>query len=342
MTAGPFVWALLAAALFGASTPASKALLDELGPFTLAGLLYLGAALAVVPRAGGVPRGALRDGRTLRRLGGAVLFGGVVGPVLLLAGLAIASASAVSIWLSLETVFTALLARVFFREHVGPRTALAIALIVASSALLASPSLEALTPAALLVAGACLAWGLDNNLMSLVDGVSPAQSTLVKGLVAGATNLAIGLVVEGVPAFDPRTLALALLVGATGYGISLVLYVAASQQLGATRSQAVFSTAPFWGVALSWLVLGEPVTPIAVVASVLLALALVVLPRDRHAHAHTHERIEHAHWHRHDDAHHEHAHEVVPRFGWHFHAHVHDPLTHEHAHEPDLHHRHDH
>lgn len=342
MIAGPFLWALLAAALFGASTPASKALLEELGPFTLAGLLYLGAALAVVPQARTIPSAALRDGRTLRRLGGAVVFGGIAGPVLLLAGLALASASAVSIWLSLETVFTALLARLFFREHVGARTALAILLIITSSALLASPSLEALTPAALLVGGACLAWGLDNNLMSLVDGMSPAQSTLVKGLVAGATNLAIGLAIEDAPAIGWRTLALAMLVGATGYGLSLVLYVGASQQLGATRSQAVFSSAPFWGVALSWLALGEPVTPSALVASVLLAIALVILPRDRHAHTHVHERVEHAHWHRHDDAHHEHPHDGMPPLGWHFHAHVHEPVTHEHAHEPDLHHRHDH
>jgi drug/metabolite transporter (DMT)-like permease len=252
------------------------------------------------------------------------------------------TASAVSIWLSLETVFTALLARFFFREHLGPRTAVALALIIASSALLASPSIEALTPAALLVAGACLAWGLDNNLMSVVDGVSPAHSTLAKGLVAGTTNVALGIAIEGVPQAGLGTLGAALVVGTLGYGISLVLYVAASQQLGATRSQAVFSSAPFWGLAIAWLVLGEPITIVSIVAGVLLALALALLPRERHAHGHTHLPMEHGHWHRHDDGHHEHAHQRAPRLGWHSHFHAHEPITHEHVHEPDLHHRHEH
>jgi drug/metabolite transporter (DMT)-like permease len=342
MTPGPFLWALLAAALFGAATPASKALLDDVGPFTLAGLLYLGAAIAVLPTLRALPRRVLDDRPTLRRLAGAVVLGGIVGPALLMIGLAHASASAVSIWLSLETVFTALLARAFFREHVSARTVLALLMIVGAVALLASPSPAALTPAALLVAGACLAWGADNNLMSLVDGVSPAQSTFVKGLVAGATNLGIGLAVEGAPSASPSTLGLGLVVGALGYGASLVLYVAASQQLGATRSQLVFSTAPFWGLGISWAALGDPITPVAIAAGALVALALAMLPRDRHAHRHVHVPIAHAHWHRHDDGHHHHAHERPPRLGWHYHAHQHDAEEHEHPHEPDLHHRHGH
>ena len=343
MALGPLIAALVAAALFGASTPAAKVLLGTLGPFTLAGLLYLGAALAVLPVARGIPRQALRDRSTVGRLGGAVVLGGVVGPVLMLAGLRLAGAGSVSIWLTLETVFTALLARVFFREHLGWRAGGAIALIVGASALLATPSVAALTPAALLIAGACLAWGLDNNLMALVDRVSPAQSTLVKGVVAGTVNLAIGIAVEGVPDARIATLALALLVGALGYGLSLVLYVGASQQAGATRSQVVFSTAPLWGAALSWAVLGEPITATAATAIALVAIALALLATGRlaHAHPHTHAPMRHAHWHRHDDGHHDHAH-ATPILGWHSHPHEHEPITHEHAHEPDLHHRHTH
>ena len=345
MSVGPLLATLVAAALFGAATPASKGLVGELGPFSLAGLLYLGAALAVIPAARGVPREALRDRATLRRLGGAVLLGGVVGPVLMLAGLRLASAGAVSIWLSLETVLTAILARVFFREHLGWRSGGAVALIAGASVLLASPSLAALTPAALLVAGACLAWAMDNNLMSLVDRVSPAQSTLVKGVVAGGTNLALGVTLEGVPTASPGTIALALAVGALGYGMSLVLYVGASQQAGAMRSQVVFSTAPLWGAALSWVVLGEPMTPIGGAAMALVAAALVLLALDRRSHAHRHAHVptQHAHWHHHPDDHHDHAHADGATFsGWHSHPHEHEPMTHDHAHEPDLHHRHEH
>lgn len=343
MAARPLLAALVAAALFGAATPASKGLLGALGPFTLAGLLYLGAALAVLPAARSVPGGALRDRTTVRRLGGAVVLGGVVGPVLMLAGLRIASAGAVSIWLTLETVLTALLARVFFREHLGWRTGAAVALTAAASVLLASPSLAALTPAALLVAAACFAWAIDNNLMSLVDRVSPAQSTLVKGVVAGTTNLAVGVAIEGVPPAAPGAIALALGIGALGYGVSLVLYVGASQQVGATRSQVVFSTAPLWGAALSWAVLGEAMTPIVAAAMALVAAALVLLALNRraHAHRHTHEAMQHAHWHHHCDGHHDHAH-AVPFSGWHSHEHTHEPRTHEHPHQPDLHHRHEH
>lgn len=164
-------------------------------------------------------------------------------------------------------------------------------------------------------------------------------------MVAGATNLGIGIAVEGVPSTDAATLALALAVGALGYGISLVLYVGASQQAGATRSQVVFSTAPLWGAALSWALFGEAMTSVLALAMGLVAAALALLAADRrvHAHIHAHTRMEHAHWHHHADGHHEHDHpEGVNASGWHSHPHTHEPVTHEHAHDPDLHHRHDH
>jgi drug/metabolite transporter (DMT)-like permease len=188
-----------------------------------------------------------------------------------------------------------------------------------------------------LVGLGCLAWGLDNNLTAVISTFSPAQTTFVKGLVAGCVNLGLALALEGAPA--GAVVLPALAVGMLAYGASIVLYVAGAQQLGATRAQMLFATAPFWGVALAWA--REPVQLAQLLAGALMAGALVLVHGERHAHAHTHEALTHAHWHRHDDGHHDHAHDP-PVSGWHSHAHAHTAHTHAHAHQPDLHHRHDH
>ena len=189
--------------------------------------------------------------------------------------------------------------------------------------------------------GGCFAWGLDNNLSALIAGYTPAQTTFVKGLGAGLVNAALALWHHGPPPLGPPVL-LALVVGVFAYGASIVLYVAGAQQLGATRAQMIFATAPFWGLALAWLGLGEAVLPAQLVAGATMFIALVVLFSERHAHHHSHEPERHTHWHRHDDGHHEHPHAGVPRWGWHIHEHEHVVLNHEHPHRPDLHHRHGH
>jgi drug/metabolite transporter (DMT)-like permease len=338
----PVLWCLLAAALFGASTPASKVLLGGVGPLTLAGLLYLGAALATAPFSfkGGSPE-RRRDPANLRRLAGAVVFGGVLGPIALLLGLELAPAASVSLWLNLESVATAGLAWLFFREHMDGRTAAANIAVVAAGIWLSAPEGFRFAPAALLVGGAALCWGLDNNLTAMIDGYTPAQSTFVKGLVAGAVNLGLGLAIEGqFP--GPGLLIGALALGALAYGASIVLYIAGAQQLGATRSQMIFASAPFVGVALSWLVLGEPVLGAQIGAGVLMVGALGLMLTADHGHAHEHEALTHTHPHRHDDGHHGHSHPDLPGEAWHTHEHAHDATAHTHAHQPDLHHRHRH
>ncbi|MCB9535940.1 MAG: DMT family transporter [Myxococcales bacterium] len=189
--AAPIVWGLAAAALFGASTPIAKTLLATLSPWTLAGLLYVGAAAAVLPFAfrGGSPT-RRRDAANLRRLAGAVLFGGVLGPVALLQGLTRAPAASVALWLNLETAATALFAWLVFREHLGRRGALANLAVVIAGAMLVGPAGADLTAAGW-VGLAALCWGLDNNLTALIDGYTPAQSTLAKGVAAGGCNLVI-------------------------------------------------------------------------------------------------------------------------------------------------------
>jgi drug/metabolite transporter (DMT)-like permease len=281
------------------------------------------------------------DPRSARRLAGAVLFGGIIGPVLLLTGLSMASAASVALWLNLETVATAFLARYFFKEHLGPRTWLAVGLIVIASVTLSGATLSAALPG-LLVALACLCWGLDNNLTAVIDQYTPAQITFVKGLVAGIFNTSLGLLVTDTD-LDVAFVGPALGIGALAYGASILLYVSGAQQLGATRSQLIFSTAPAWGIVLAWGVLGEAVEALQLVAAGLMALAIWLWLSEQHEHKHAHSATSHTHWHRHDDAHHEHAHaDGKSGPSWHSHQHTHEPTVHSHEHRPDLHHRHDH
>lgn len=330
------------AALFGAATPVSKQLLGDIPPLVLAGLLYLGAALALLPavlRTRG--SSSIPKDRTNRlRLSGAVFFGGIVGPVLLLLGLQLSLSASVAMLLSLETVATALLAFFFFREHLGRWTITASVGVVLASALLAFVGGRPSLLGALLVAGACVAWGLDNNLTALIDGITPTESTFWKGLTAGIVNLSLGLLLGAGPLGSAWLWA--LVVGGLSYGVSITLYIHSAQILGATRSQMVFACAPVFGVAGSVLWLGEGMSSLQVTAALLLAVALTLLFLERHEHAHVHEALEHVHSHRHDDGHHDHAHADLPAEVRHSHLHRHERVEHSHPHWPDLHHRHEH
>lgn len=288
-------------------------------------------------------RGARRriDRASALRLAGAVLFGGVAGPVLLLLGLRLAGAGSVALLLNLEMAATAVLGALLFREPLGPAGWLGAAGVAVAGAILGGAGGWPGVASALLVAAACICWGLDNHLTALVDGITPARSTAVKGAVAGAANVAIGVAASPLAA-APAEVASALGLGALAYGASIALYVASAQQLGATRAQAVFASAPFAGAGLAWAVLGERPGAPQVAAALLLVASIAALLRSRHAHLHAHAAVEHVHAHRHDDGHHLHAHPGQPPATRHTHPHRHEPLVHAHPHWPDLHHRHDH
>lgn len=336
--------ALLAAVLFGAATPLNKVLLADLTPFQLAGLLYLGAACGVAPTTmrRGAPGAPWRVHRRSRlRLLGIVLAGGVIGPILLLLALQLEPASVVSLWLSFELAATAVLGVTLFRDHLGFAGWAGVACTLGGVILLATPGDAGGLRAGLCVLAACFCWGLDNQLSALIDDMSPAQITFWKGLVAGAVNLTIGLVRAPLDA-GPRVVASGLLVGALSYGASIVLLISAARRIGATRAQASFTTAPFFGGALSVLLLHEPIGPGVFGASLLFGVGLVLLGRERHGHRHVHEAIEHDHEHRHDDVHHDHFHPDAPASTRHSHVHRHEAIVHDHPHSPDLHHRHPH
>jgi drug/metabolite transporter (DMT)-like permease len=341
--------ALSAAVLFGSGTPLAKALLDHTGPWLLAALLYLGsgAGLWLVRSIRRSPAVALsaNDGRWLA---GAVLSGGVMAPVLLMWGLDAMPASAASLLLNAEAVFTALLAWFVFRENVDQRIALGMFAIVAGAVVLAWPADNAVESAgvlpALAVLAACLGWALDNNLTRKVALEDASWIAMIKGLVAGATNLVLAFVFGAVwPGVG--TVVGAGLIGFFSYGASLALFVVALRHLGTARTGAYFSVAPFFGAALALAVFNEPFTLQLFAAAALMAVGVALHLTERHQHRHTHAPLEHTHEHVHGtgDPHHDHGHdEAVPPGTRHTHAHKHLPLTHTHEHFPDMHHRHDH
>ena len=339
--------ALVAAALFGASTPFAKLLLGDISPVMLAGLLYLGsglglALLRLVQSRNERPREARLAGSDWGWLAGAIFSGGVVAPVLLLWGLAGGGAADTSLLLNFEGVMTTLVAGLLFREAIGGRIWLAALVMLAGGLVLAyDPKAPlAFSPQALAVVGACLAWALDNNLTRKVAGADPVVTAMAKGLAAGTFNLALGLALGGkFPA--PGNAIGAVTLGFFAYGVSLVLFIYALRHLGAARTGSHFSTAPFIGAAIAVPLLGEPLTPGLIAATSLMAAATWLVLTESHEHEHQHQRLVHTHRHVHDK-HHQHAHRGDEGAEPHSHEHVHEPMRHTHPHLPDLHHRHEH
>jgi len=336
-------YALASAALFGASTPFAKLLLGEVAPLLLAGLLYLGSGAGLLAWSLVRKTSSSLSRSDLPWLAGAIAAGGVVGPALLMYGLTRTDGSTASLLLNLEAVFTAAIAWIVFRENVDRRVFLGMAAIVAGGVVLSWAELPrdgGLTGAAL-IAAACLAWGIDNNLTRRVSGGNAVVIAGTKGMVAGAVNLALGLV-QGAALPSAGMLASAATLGLVGYGISLALFVVALRHLGTARTGAYFSVAPFFGAALALLVLRESPGAAFWIAGALMAAGVWLHLTERHEHTHVHEPMEHSHPHVHDEHHqHEHA------FAWdgrepHVHPHAHRGMTHSHPHYPDLHHRHDH
>lgn len=333
----------VAALLFGASTPAASKLAGRMNAFTLAGLLYVGAALAVLPVVAVVARPTRAAvSRGLPRLAVAVVSGGAIGPVLLALGLRRTSAATASLLLNLELVLTALVAAVVFAEHLGRWVISGMVLVTGAAALLGSGGTAGLRWGALLVVGACACWAVDNSVTANLAELAPAHITFAKGVVAGSVNLAIGLV-AGVPSGWP--VLGALVVGAIGYGASITLWVSGARDLGAARGQLVFAGAPFVGAIVSWTVLGEAVAWRQVVALTVAAVGVALVLRSGHEHEHHHVEMFHDHEHVHggaeSDHHHDHEHPTGFE-GRHRHEHVHVPEVHSHTHVPDLHHRHRH
>ena len=341
------IHALLAAALFGASTPFAKLLLGEVSPWLLAGLLYLGSGFGLVLARLLRDRGWKPSGLTAGEwpwLLGAIFFGGVLGPLALMFGLTHTSASTASLLLNLEAVLTAVIAWVVFKENADRRIVLGMLAIVAGGVVLAWPdgqggATDWLGPLA--IVGACLCWAIDNNLTRRVSASDALFIAGTKGAMAGVVNAGLALALG---ASLPAALILVgtLSVGLLGYGISLVFFVLALRGLGTARTGAYFSIAPFIGTAVSLALLGESTSAAFWLAAALMGWGVWLHLTEHHEHEHNHEPMEHSHRHVHD-AHHRHQHD----FAWngdesHEHWHRHEAMVHKHPHYPDTHHRHKH
>ena len=347
---GPFL-ALGSAFLFGASTPIAKLLLGLTDPLLLAGLLYLGsgAGLSSVAIGGrlldlGRPEAPLRA-RDLPWLAAIVLFGGILGPALLMWGLSLTPASTSSLLLNTEGLATMAIAWLVFRENADRRIFLGAMAILAGAILLSWPEAADSGPrlnwGSVLIVLACVSWGIDNNLTRKLSAADPLQIAMIKGLVAGAVNLALALA-RGASLPGPTTLAAAATVGFLGYGVSLVLFVFALRHLGAARTGAYFSTAPFIGAVLALPLFGETPTLALIGAALLMGIGVYLHLAEPHDHEHLHELLEHEHRHVHD-IHHQHDHASADPAGEpHSHWHRHPRVLHKHPHYPDLHHRHRH
>ncbi len=348
------LYALLAAILFGASTPLAKQLLGEMSPALLAGLLYLGSGLGLAMAR------VLRD-RTWQPSGlatgewpwlmGAIVFGGVLGPLALMMGLRYTASATASLMLNLEAVLTAVIAWIAFKENADRRVVLGMAAIVLGGVVLAWPANSANAPSTsgssglwglAAVATACLCWAIDNNLTRKVSASDALFIASSKGLIAGLVNVGIAMFMNSTGAALPSasTVLFTMLLGFLGYGISLVLFVLALRGLGTARTGAYFSTAPFIGAAIAILWLGESISPAFMFAIVFMGIGVWLHLTEHHAHDHTHEPLAHTHAHVHDE-HHQHAHDAsLDKATLHTHEHVHAIITHKHPHYPDIHHRH--
>jgi drug/metabolite transporter (DMT)-like permease len=345
-----YLYAIVSAFLFGASTPAAKYLLGEIEPWLLAGIFYLGSGLGIICilviqsliKRQSMPEPDLNK-RDWTFLLIATVFGGIIGPVLLMQGLVNSAAADVSLLLILESVFTFIIAWLIFKEHTNKQLILGVLLIIIGSIVLGfntdnDVNLESVT----LIIGACLAWAIDNNITRNISASNPLKIVAFKSTVAGVTNISLAVLLGAAIPKDISVIFTSAVVGFLGYGFSLVLFVLSLRHIGTARTSAYFSISPFIGAACAVIFLGEPLTWQLITAGIFMGLGIWLHVTEQHDHWHEHEYLIHDHQHVHDE-HHQHTHkESDPSSEPHSHMHEHMPLAHAHFHYPDIHHRHEH
>jgi drug/metabolite transporter (DMT)-like permease len=344
------IYGIIAAALFGASAPFSKLLLDNVTPLQLAGLLYLGSGLSLLLVK--LVRSSLKLDRDTAKLEkadmpwllGAVVSGGIGAPIALLIGLSMTTASTASILLNFEAVATAVIAGLFFREYIGKKVIIAISILTLASLILTvdfSGSFG-ISWGALLILLACVLWGIDNNLTRNISSKDPTTIVIVKGISAGLFSILLSIALKNrLP--NAVNMLSGLTLGGLCYGISLILFILTLKDIGSSRASALFAAAPFIGAAISFVIFANRPSLNFLISVPLMVFGTFLLFKESHGHAHRHERVDHEHIHRHDDEHHGHSHENgAQEYLSHNHLHHHESIVHFHNHMPDIHHRHGH
>ncbi len=338
---------IISALLFGAATPASKLLLNDvnINPIILASLYYLGAALFLFPFSMSQFTREIKhlksDKKDFYRIIGAIIFGGIIGPICLLFGIKLMDATSASLLLNFESVATAFLGWLLFKEHISGKVVVSSFLTLVAGVLLVLNQDFSINWGGVLIGLACLSWGFDNNFTATVEGLTPATNTIIKGLAAGLFNFILAWLYYDLN-IELINVIYALLVGGFSYGLSISLYISSARYLGATRAQIVFAINPFLGLLLSYFIFNDLLDLKFFFALSVMIIAVIILYIERHVHLHEHLELEHEHEHTHDDDHHSHSHPGLPAKTKHIHRHYHTALTHSHLHYPDIHHKHRH
>jgi len=344
--------ALLAALLFGASAPFSKLLLNEFKPLQLAGILYLGSGFGLlivkliqIKILKVKNEEAKINQKELLWLIGAVVFGGIFAPIILMIGLNQTQASTASLLLNFEAVATTIIALIFFKEHIGKKIWFSITLITMASIIL---SLDlsgkwGLSIGALGIILACILWGIDNNFTRNISLKDPFIIVIVKGLCAGCFSLLLSAIL-GYSLPELNKIIFGLILGFFSYGFSLLLFILALRNLGSVRASAFFGFAPFLGTLISFIIFKDIYNILFYLSLPLMITGAYLLFKEKHLHMHSHEKLAHEHIHEHHDEHHQHNHKnnELIRDQKHSHLHKHEKLEHTHEHLPDIHHRHEH
>lgn len=344
-------YALMAAILFASSTPLSKILIGDIDPIPMAAFLYLGSGIGAF-----LLRGILKikDPAKTREakltkpdipwLAGAILFGGVLAPIVLLFGLQITPASTASLLLNFENVATALIAAVFFKEAIGKRVGWAIALITIASIFLSLTwGKWGFSVGVFLILAAGVFWGLDNNFTRNISERDPLQIVMFKGLGAGLFSLVLTFLLHK-PLPDIGKILLSSGLGVVSYGLSIALIILSMRGLGSARAYAWFGSSPFIALLLSLAIFQDKPNPNLWIGLAFMLAGAWLMLSESHAHKHLHSHLIHDHAHTHPDDHHTHSHPELEPLGkiTHSHFHEHEPFEHSHEHTPDIHHRHEH
>lgn len=343
----PISMALLAAVLYGISAPFSKMLLKQLSPYMMASLLYLGAGMGmlIINTAKKIFSSEKAEASITKKELKYVVFMillDIVAPILFMLGLRLSASSSASLLNNFEIVATSLIALMVFKEAVGRRMWIAIALITIASIVLSVNDFSSfnLSLGSIFILLACVTWGFENNCTRMLSLKDPIQIVIIKGLGSGVGALIIALILNMV-SFNLNYMLFALLLGFLAYGLSIFFYIKAQRDLGAARTSAFYAAAPFIGVIISWLILRESISLSFFIALAIMLIGTYFAISERHLHMHIHKKTTHEHTHSHDDMHHTHSHEGSVQ-GKHSHEHTHDSVEHKHPHTPDTHHRHSH
>jgi len=340
------LYAIMAAVCYGISSPVSKIILEDIPPIFMASLLYLGAGLGMgfVVLAKN-PKDKIHTEAKLGRNDLPYIIGmialDITAPILLMSGLMLSSPASVSLLNNFEIVATAVIALAVFKEMVGKRMWLSIILITISTILLSFEDIKSFSFSfgSLLVLGACVSWGFENNCTRMLSLKNPLEIVVLKGFGSGIGSLIIAIVTKAY-SIKIAGIFFALLLGFFAYGLSVYFYILAQRNLGASRTSAYYAFAPFIGVILSFIFFREALTALFGAALVVMAVGTYLAVSERHIHVHIHEPMEHEHRHNHKDGHHNHQHETMEEE--HSHLHTHERMEHSHLHTPDLHHTHMH